>query len=334
MVTSRQVARGVVRSMRAMDRAAKQAERRRVAHQQALHRQALLDASARAASEYEAIVEALTGAHRITLSRRDWLTTATAPPVQAPARRDDAERRAAAELENYSPGWFTRVLKREERARQALADEIDAARARDDDEHASAVQAAEAENLRIAQAQQIVERDPEAMVRALEDHSALADLPFSVEGLDTLFIDGRVVAVVDGLDLEDMPEESISLLKSGKASLKAIPVGKRHELHRDAICSAAVRVAIEFLACLPIEEVEVVMLTDLLDRGTGHIDARPVLHLRVALQALGALNLHRAEPTALVERLGGHMDWVRRDGFRAINAAAFGVDLEDEPTRL
>src|SRR3546814_8288740 len=71
----------------------------------------------------------------------------------------------------------------------------------------------------------------------------LGDLPFSVEGLDTLFIDGRVVAVVDGLDLEDMPEESISLLKSGKASVKAIPVGKRHELHRDAICSAAVRVA-------------------------------------------------------------------------------------------
>src|SRR3546814_18749986 len=64
-----------------------------------------------------------------------------------------------------------------------------------------------------------------------------------------------------------------------------------------------------FLACLPIEEVEVVMLTDLLDRGTGHIDAQPVLHLRVALQALGALNLHRAEPAALVDRLGGHMDW-------------------------
>src|SRR3546814_20964118 len=81
-----------------------------------------------------------------------------------------------------------------------------------------------------------------------------------------------------------------------------------------------------FLACLPIEEVEVVMLTDLLDRGTGHIDAQPVLHLRVALQALGALNLHRAEPAALVDRLGGHMDWVRGDGFREIKEAEFGVD--------
>lgn len=332
MVTSRQVARGVVRSMRAMDRAAKQAERRRVAHQQALHRQALLDASAQAAAEYDAMIDALTGAHRIALTRRDWLTKATAPPVLIPDRRNDAELHAAAELENYSPGWFTRVLKREERARQALTDAIDAARARDDAEHAAAVQAAEAENLRIAQAQRIVERDPEAMVQALEDHSALGDLPFSVEGLDTLFIDGRVVAFVDGLDLEDMPEESISLLKSGKASVKALPVGKRHELHRDAICSAAVRVAIEFLAALPIEEVEVVMLTDILDRGSGHINAQPVLHLRVALQALGTLNLQRAEAAALVDRLGGHLDWTKRDGFRAINAAAFGIDVETGAT--
>src|SRR3546814_17541173 len=100
----------------------------------------------------------------------------------------------------------------------------------------------EAWNLRRAQAQQIVERDPEAMVRALEDHSALGDLPFSVEGLDTLFIDGRVVAVVDGLDLEDMPGESISLLKSGKASVKAIPVGKRHELHQIGRASCRERV--------------------------------------------------------------------------------------------
>lgn len=327
MVTSRQVARGVVRSMRAMDRAAKQAERRRVTHQQALHRQAMLDASAGAAAEYEAVIEALTGSHRAVLSRRDWLTTATATPVAMPDRRDDAERRAAAELDSYTPGWFTRVLKREERAREALAEAVKAARVQDDADHARRIQAAEEQNRAIAEAQRVVERNPDAMVGALEAHSALGTLPYSVEGLDTLFIDGRIVAVVDGLDLEDMPEESISLLKSGKASVKALPIGKRHEIHRDAICSAAVRVAIEFLAVLPIDEVEVVMLTDILDRGSGHIDALPVLHLRVTLQAINTLNLQRTDASALVDRLGGHIDWNKRDGFRAINAAAFGIDL-------
>lgn len=47
--------------MRAMDRAAKQAERQRVAQQKAMYREAQLDASAMAAAEYEEIISALTG---------------------------------------------------------------------------------------------------------------------------------------------------------------------------------------------------------------------------------------------------------------------------------
>jgi hypothetical protein len=313
--------------MRAMDRAAKQAERQRVAQQQALHRQAYLDTSARAAAEYEEIIGALTGAHRIEFTRRDWLTIATAPPVPAPLRRDTEERAAQARLSAYQAGWFTRLLGREATARQALQEKIGAARARDDEAHAAEAELAVRRNAEIKAAQRLVEGDPDAMVRVLEEHSALGSLPFSVEGIDTMFLDRRVVAIVDGLDLEDMPEESITLLKSGKASAKALPIGKRHEIHRDAICSAAVRVALEFLTVLPIEEVEVMMLTDILDRGTGHIEARPVLHLRVAAQAVRSLNLSRTDAPALVERLGGHMDWNKRDGFGRLNPGAFGIDL-------
>lgn len=328
MVTTRQVTRGVFRTMRAMDRAAKQSERQRVARQTAMLKQAHLDASAQAADEFEAIMEALTGAHRTAFSRRDWLTDATAPAAMPPERRDDAEREAIRQLDGYSPGWLTRTLGREARGRQALADAVDAARIRDDATHAERVAATAARNAQIAAAQRVVARDPDALVGAMEEHSALGDLPFAVEGVDTIVLDGRLIAVVDGLDLEDMPEEAITLLKSGKASIKAIPVGRRHEIHRDAICSAAVRVAIEFLATLPIEEVEVLMLTDNLDRGTGHISASPVLHLRVTAQAIGALNLARTDAPSIIDRLGGHLEWSKRDGFRAINPAAFGIDLE------
>lgn len=327
MVTGRQVARGVVRSMRAMDRAAKQAERRRVTHQQSMHRQAMFDLSANAAAEYEAVIEALTGAHRIALSQRDWLTIATAPRVSAPDRGNDAERLAAANLANYTPSWLTRFLKRETRDREALAEAINVAKAQDDAEHDRRIKAAEDQNRLITEAQSVVERNPNAMVRALEEHSALGSLPYSVEGLDVRFRDGRIIAIVDGLDIEDMPEESITLLKSGKASVKALPIGKRLEIHRDAVCSAAVRVAAEFLAVLPIDEIEVVMLSDILDRSSGHIDALPVLYLRVTRQAINILNLERADASALVDRLGAHLAWNKRDGLRPINAAAFGVEL-------
>ena len=191
MVTSRQFVRGVGRTMRAMDRAAKQAERQRMARQQALHRQAHLDASAMAAAEYEEIVEALTGAHRVALSRVDWLTTATAPDVPKPERRSDGEDAAATRFRDYAPGWFARIFGREQKERDRLADEVIAARARDDGAHSAAVAAAMARNAEIAGARRVVDRDPDAMVAVLDEHSALGSLPFSVEGIDTLLLDGR-----------------------------------------------------------------------------------------------------------------------------------------------
>jgi hypothetical protein len=327
VVTSRQFARGMVRTVRAMDRAAKQAERQRHARQLASERQQHLDASARVVAQYDAVISALMGAHRIQLERRDWLTTATADLLDHPERRDDAEVEAAARLECYEPGWFTRVLGREMKVRQRLAEAVEAARADDDVAHAESVAEVRSRNEEIEEARLVVAQDPHAMVRALEEHGSLGDLPFAVEALKVVFSGDRIIAVANGLPFDEMPEQSASLLKSGKASIKDVPLGKRQELHRDAVCSAAVRVAIEFLNALPIDAVEVLMLCDLLDRGTGHIEPAAVLHLRTTAQALGTLNLVRADAVALVERLGGHLDWSKREGFRAISAAAFGIEL-------
>lgn len=103
--------------------------------------------------------------------------------------------------------------------------------------------------------------------------------------------------MVDGLNLDDVPDESVTLLKSVKASFKALAAGKRLEMHPDAICSTALPVAMEFLSTLPLDGVEVMMLTDILDPATDHIDAVPVLHMRVAEQALRTVNLGGTDAT-------------------------------------
>lgn len=159
MVTSRQLARGMVRTMRAMDRAAKQAERQRIARQNASHRAAMLDASAQAVADYEEMVEALTGGHRFTFGKRDWLTAATAPDEPHPARRDDEELAARARLDGYVPGFLDKVLRRGEKVVARLADDIDAARRRDDDLHARTAKAVASMNAQAAVARKVVERD-------------------------------------------------------------------------------------------------------------------------------------------------------------------------------
>ncbi len=104
--------------------------------------------------------------------------------------------------------------------RDRLAREIKAARNQDEASHTARKAAVERRNAEVEQAQRVVAYDPDALLAALEEHSALGALPFAVEGIDTLFQGERIIAIVDGLDFEDMPEESVSLLKSGKASMR------------------------------------------------------------------------------------------------------------------
>ena len=329
MVTYRQVGRSMARTMRAIDREAKRAQRQRLAYEKAALKQDMLETAAAAVQDYDRLIAMLTGAHRMALSPKDWTRVAEAGEPIPPESDNTQERRAQAALEEYQPGWIARTFGGEKSARARLEEGIEEARKVDllrFEERQSEFKRRKAE---IARAKKILELDQEAVVDLLDDESQLGSLPFSVEGIDILFTDdNRIIAVVDGLDLEDMPEQSLSLLTSGRASVKALPRSKVLELHRLNICSSAIRVALEFLNLLPIAAVEVVMESDVLDRSTGHIDSHPILYVQVAAQALASVNLQRAEADALVERLGGHFEFSKKDGFRPLNLAPFNIPLE------
>jgi len=78
----------------------------------------------------------------------------------------------------------------------------------------------------------------------------------------------------------------------------------------------AVRAATECLTAPPVEEIEVVMQADLPDRGSGPIGAEPALWLRATVQAWPPIALPHTDAAPLVERLAGHWDWSRKEGFR------------------
>jgi hypothetical protein len=316
--------------MRAIDREAKRAERARLTSEKAALKQAMFEAAADAARQYDLLIQSLTCSHRIQSRRIDWLTTATEPLPAPPERYSVAEDKAAAALSSYRPSWFAKTFGFEKGQRAKLSGAIDAGRRADEDDFSARVSASEKRKLEIEFAQRLVALDHGAVAQAVNERTSLGDLPFCIEGLDLLFTESqRIIAVVDGLDLEDMPEESITLLQSGKASMKGLSKSKVLELHRENICSSALRVAMELLQTLPVEEVEIVMHSDILDRGSGHIRGKPVLYLRVAAQALSTVNLDRAEASPLVDRLGGHLDWSSREGLREINLAPFNI-----PTQL
>lgn len=325
MATFRQVSRGIMRAARAAERDARRSQRQHFLHQQALAKDAMLDASARAVDRYDSLIELLTKCHQVPFSRMDWASTAHTPIPSDPTFSDGHERAAAAAaLAGYRPGWFARTFGGAATHRAKLTAECETARRKDAAAHSAACERAARKRDEIAFAQQVLTQQPDALIKAIEEHALLDGA--AAEGVRiSIMEDGRVIVVVDAYEHEDMPTEAVSLLKSGKASQRQITPGKIQELHRDSVCSAAVRVATEILRVTPLEAVEVLMQVDLLDRASGHITPQPVLYARITAQALQAVNLQQAEATPLAERLGALFSWTRKEGFRPLDVASLGI---------
>lgn len=136
----------------------------------------------------------------------------------------------------YRPGWFARTFGFEKRRRLKLAKGVVAARDADEADFLDRKVADQAHTEEIAFAQKVVARQPEALAKALEVNGELENLPFSAEEVEVRFThDGRLIAIVDRLDFDDMPDQSVTLLQSGKASFKPLARTRILELHRDAL---------------------------------------------------------------------------------------------------
>ena len=291
----------------------------RSAYEKAAFKQAAYESAAEAASQYDALIDQLVHQHRTAFSSIDWQGIAARDLVALPSPRSDAEDKARSDLASYRPGWFERTFggeKKQIRLKEAAIHKaIVVDRAQSD---ALLVQARK-ENSEIELARRLQAGDQSAIVEVINSRSKLGDLPFCLEALDLFFsADGELVAKVDGLDLEDMPDQSVTLLQSGKLSVKQLTPAKVHELHRANISSSAIRIGIELLRVVPVAAVTVVMETEILDAATGHIEAKPVLSLKLARQVLNTMALERTEAPAVVERLGAEMNWSPRKGFAAI----------------
>lgn len=312
MVTALQIARGITRTMRAIERDAQRARK-----------QALLEASADAADSYERLIQFLTTSHRVAFVRHDWAGLAAIAPPADPVRGDALEQTAIGVLKNYTPGWLARTFGGAKRKQADLSDAIAKARVTDDRLHAEATEKVGRRRAEIEFAKTVLSGDGEAAKAALNQHAEFGAV--SVEALRFVFSDDRTIAIANGFELDDLPSNSVSQLKSGKASVKPLSGRRLRELHRDNVCSSAIRIAVEALKALPLDSVDVVVQSDVLDRGSGHIEARPVFYCRFSAQALSSVNLTRVEPAPAAEHLGAHFDYTARDGMRPIGVSQFGL---------
>ncbi len=330
IVSLRQIARAIERESRRQHQAAVR-HQREVAKQfrEAQKRQAIAEkehAKAVAAADVAAFndyLSALVSLHHQAVSPIDWQHAAASQPPAPPQPTNGRERAASASLDQYQPGWVERTFGGAKRRRGQLEEDLQRAKEQDAADyqmaHQQYLQAHKDWEHNRGLAHRILGGDVSSfgeLLSAWNPPNALE--PFSISA-EIRRVDANLAEYQGGVDFDaSVPSEELKLTAAGNPSRKKMALGKRWALCQDQICSAALRLAADTFALLPIERVIVNLGGRSLNTATGHWETTTWLAAHITRDALSRVNLRAIDPSDSMENFQVRMKFRKTKGFAPV----------------
>jgi hypothetical protein len=322
---------GALRSMEAAARRAERESRRQ--HNELLRQEKQLQKmleSERAAFEvqlYENRIDLLRSMHKESGSVWDWRSVYSCPAPTTPTRLHNREKVARLALDTFEPSFWNKLFQRVESKKQTLSMAVEEAQDADANEYLKALSKHESTMAEWQERREIAGRvlagDIQAFKEVVEEigpFSEISDLGSSVafQFQNTSVIE--VTLTINGQDV--IPNETKSLLQSGKLSTKRMPQGQFYELYQDYICGCVLRVAREIFALLPFETAIVTAVGDVVNTQTGHLEEKPLLSVAIPRRTLSKLDLDAIDPSDSMKNFIHRMDFKKNKGFMVVEAIA------------
>ncbi len=316
--------RGAIRSYNAAVRRAERDEQRRVKQYEKnlkqYNKMVELEKARHEAESQEQLITTITSLHHDKIETIDWLEISALPAPIEPIRSSKREVEAAQKLQNYRPGFFVRLFKLENWIIKRLTNLI---------KKANLAETKEFEDLLIAfktayhdwkenkeLADKINSGNLQTYSEVITKTLVMDDLKELGTKLDIAFNDPKVGKLTLHSHGQQMiPTEAKILLKSGKLSEKPFTKARYFEIYQDYICSAALRVACDIFAILPVEQALVSIKENLLNPATGLVESQCILSVQIPRKTLEGLNLVSVDPSSCLRNFIHQMNFSKTDGF-------------------
>lgn len=329
-VSLKQIARAIERESRRQHQAAVRHQRdvakefREAQKRQAVAEKEFTKVTAAAdVASFNAYLSALESFHHHAIAPIDWSHAVAAQPPNPPLRNDARQKEAQAAIDRYEPGWVDRTFGGAKRQTAKLGADLLLAQQMDADGyqqvHQQYLQAhAEWEQNR-GLAQRILAGDTSGFEEVLSAWNPPSVLePFSISA-ELLHVDTTLAEYGGGVDFDaSVPSEELKLTAAGNPSRKNMALGKRWALCQDQICSAALRLAADTFALLPVQRVIVNLGGRSLNTATGHWESTTWLAAHLTREALSRINLRTLDPSDSMENFQVRMKFRKTKGFAAV----------------
>lgn len=288
---------------------AKQDEKLRLAHE---------------VEQFENYLDLLVSVHKDGGERWDWRSIAREPAPTPPARLNTYESRAREELGSYRPGFIDRLFGGAKRTIASLEEQVVLGQENDGRAHQEAMQqhrtSHESWQTRQNYSRRILAGDTTAYHGALSLAGGLDELAaFQLETKLAVIQPEAVVFTCNLLDDELVPREEIKLTSTGKQTTKDIPLSRYWALYQDHVCSAAIRVAREAFAVLPVTRVVVNIGPVRVNSSNGHREPVTVLAVNFIRDALDRINLRQIDPSDSMKNFSHRMKFKKTSGFEPVS---------------
>jgi hypothetical protein len=271
---------------------------------------------------HEQHIWALQSLHQEGWSNWDWRVIASSSPPQEPIRQYHREAAAVQALQNHAPGVINKLLGSDRRLAE-LQHAVLLARSHDEHEYAAHFTAYR-ENLdrwhwfqRLSQG--ILGGDPEACQAALDYLGPFQMFQQLGSSLNVCITRPWCVeAWLTANNESVVPRDVLTLTATGKVSRRAMPIGRYWAIYQDHVCSAALRVAREVFALLPITVTLVHVGYPTTNTQTGQPDRYSILSVAFDRETFETLHFAAIDPSDSMANFEHRMKYRKNSGFEPI----------------
>lgn len=230
---------GTLRSINAAakraDRHAKRRQRELLKNQIAYEKMQELEKAAYEVDVFENYIDVIQSIHKDCGDSVDWLKISTSQEPAKPLIISDNERQAIARLNSFAPSFIDKLFGKVTSKRQKLEKEVSIAKVKDTQINSTNLSQwnidVEEWKERVSLARRLLNGDISAKIDIIKELNPFSEIDHLGSGVKfTIQENGLLIVTINVHGANIIPKEQKTLLKSGRLSIKSMPVSRFNEI--------------------------------------------------------------------------------------------------------
>lgn len=319
---------GTLRSINAAakraDRHAKRRQRELLKNQIAYEKMQELEKAAYEVDVFENYIDVIQSIHKDCGDSVDWLKISTSQEPAKPLIISDNERQAIARLNSFAPSFIDKLFGKVTSKRQKLEKEVSIAKVKDTQINSTNLSQwnidVEEWKERVSLARRLLNGDISAKIDIIKKLNPFSEIDHLGSGVKfTIQENGLLIVTINVHGANIIPKEQKTLLKSGRLSIKSMPVSRFNEIYQDYVCSVVLRVANEIFSILPDDKLIINAEDHLLNKSTGHLEPQSLLSVYITRDGVSRLNMEYIDPSDAMNNFIHNVNFKKTKGFEPVN---------------